>query len=117
VTGCRIADFFDLADQLPEVSRSDNGRYWRITVRDQTFGYLWEPTRTVGLKQTIAEQLALVAERPEVFEVQFTVGGSGWVVVQLGGVERDELAELTFEAWRLSAPDDLVAARADRLPV
>ena len=58
MTGCSIADFFDLADQLPEVSREDTGRWWRIAVTGQTFGYLWEPTRTVGLKQTIAEQLA-----------------------------------------------------------
>jgi hypothetical protein len=116
VTGCSILDFFDLADQLPEVTRDDNGRYWRIAVRNQTFGYLWEPTRTVGLKQTVSEQLALVAERPEIFEVQFTSGGFGWVVVRLEGVERDELAELTFEAWRLTAPAALLDLRADRLP-
>jgi hypothetical protein len=116
VIGCTIADFFALADQLPEVSRVDNGRYWRLTVSDQTFGYLWEPTLTVGLKQTIAEQQALVAERPETFEVQYTSRGFGWVVVRLEGVERDELAELTFEAWRLTAPGELVAARSDRLP-
>jgi hypothetical protein len=116
VTGCRIPDFFDLADQLPEVTREDNGRYWRIAVAGRTFGYLWEPTRTVGLKQTISEQLALVAERPETFEVQFTAGGFGWVVVRLAGVDRDELAELTFEAWRLTAPAPLVDQRGDRLP-
>jgi hypothetical protein len=116
VIGCSIPDFFDLADQLPEVTRVDSGRYWRIAVSDQTFGYLWEPTRTVGLKQTISEQLALVAERPETFEVQFTSGGFGWVVVRLDGVERDELAELTFEAWRLTAPAALIDLRADRLP-
>ena len=94
----------------------DRGRYWRVAVNGQTFGYLWEPTRTVGLKQTISEQLALVAERPETFEVQFTAGAFGWVVVRLDGVERDELAELTFEAWRLTAPAGLVDGRADRLP-
>ena len=116
MTGCSITDFFDLADQLPEVTRADAGRYWRIAVGDQTFGYLWEPTRTVGLKQTIPEQLALVAERPETFEVQFTSGGFGWVVVRLGGVERDELAELTFEAWRLTAPAVLIDERGDTLP-
>jgi hypothetical protein len=116
VTGCKIEDFFELADQLPEVTRSDNGRYWRIVVGAKTFGYLWEPTRTVGLKQTIAEQLALVAERPQTFEVQFTSGGFGWVVVRLDGVERDELAELTFEAWRLTAPAALIDRRCDRLP-
>ena len=116
MTGCSIVDFFALADQLPEVTRADNGRYWRLAVTSRTFGYLWEPTRTVGLKQTIPEQLALVAERPDTFEVQFTSGGFGWVVVRLEGVERDELAELTFEAWRLTAPAELVERRGDRLP-
>lgn len=117
MSGCRIADFFELAQQLPDVTRTDNGRYWRIGVREQTFGYLWEPTETVGLKQTIAEQRALVAERPGTFEVQFTTHAFGWVVVKLAGVARDELAELTFEAWRLTAPAELVEKRADRLPV
>lgn len=70
----------------------------------------------MGLKQTLAEQHALVAERPETFEVQFTTTAHGWVVVRLAGVERDELAELTFEAWRLTAPGRLVDARGDRLP-
>jgi hypothetical protein len=116
VSGCGIEDLFALADQLPAVTRVDNGRYWRIAVNGLTFGYLWEPTRTVGLKQTIPEQLALVAERPETFEIQFTSGGFGWVVVRLAGVERDELAELTFEAWRLTAPEALVERRGDRLP-
>jgi hypothetical protein len=60
VGGCGIADFFDLADQLP--------------------------------------------------------GGFGWVVVRLAGLERDELAELTFEAWRLTAPAALVDQRSDTLP-
>ncbi len=116
MTGCSLSDFFDLADQLPEVTRADNGRYWRIQVGARTFGYLWERTSTVGLKQTIPEQLALVAERPDTFEAQFTSGGFGWVVVRLEGVERDELAELTFEAWRLTASDVLVDRRGDRLP-
>jgi hypothetical protein len=111
-----IGTFLDLAGQLPDVERTDHDRYARFAVSSRTFAYLWEPTRTVGLKQTVSEQLALVAERPDVFEVQFTSGGFGWVVVQLDGVERDELAELTFEAWRLTAPADLVEARGERLP-
>ncbi len=111
-----IADLLGLVDQLPDVRRTHHGRYTRLEVAGHTFGYLWEPTRTVGLKQTVSEQLALVAERPEVFEVQFTSAGFGWVVVHLDGVERDELAELVFEAWRLTAPADLVEERADRLP-
>ncbi len=111
-----IAGFLDLVGQLPAVVRSDHCRYAKFEVASHTFGYLWERTSTVGLKQTVDEQLALVGERPDVFEVQFTSGGFGWVVVHLEGIERDELAELTFEAWRLTAPDDLVEARGDRLP-
>jgi hypothetical protein len=110
-------DFLELVHQLEEVEQHDRERWSAFTVAGRGFGYLWPRTETVGLKQTIAEQLALVAERPEVFEVQYTSGGFGWVVCRLDGVERDELAELTFEAWRLTAPGPLVEARAERLPV
>lgn len=113
---CAIADFVELVHQLEEVAQRDSERWSRFEVAGRVFGYLWPRTSTVGLKQTIAEQLALVGERPEVFEVQFTSGGFGWVVVRLDGVERDELAELTFEAWRLSAPGPTLAARGERLP-
>jgi hypothetical protein len=109
-------DFLDLVGQLADVDALDRGRYTQFLVGGHGFGYLWLPTRTVGLKQPLAEQLALVSERPDVFEVQFTAGSFGWVVVHLAGVDRDELAELTYEAWRLTAPASLVQERGDRLP-
>lgn len=112
-----IDELGDLLSQLPDVGREDCGRYWRYDVCGRAFGYLWEATRTVGLKQTLSEQLAMVSERPDVFEVQFTTGQFGWVVVHLDRVERTELAELVFEAWRLSAPVELVDRRGDQLPV
>ena len=114
---CEIADFLELVHQLEDVTQHDRERWSAFDVGRRTFGYLWPRTATVGLKQPIAEQLALVAERPEVFEVQYTSGAFGWVVCHLDGLERDELAELTFEAWRLTAPPGLVEDRADRLPV
>jgi hypothetical protein len=107
----RSEEFHRLIDTLAEVERADSGgRYTSFSVRGKRFGYYWPRTQTVGLKQTITEQQALVAERPAVFEEQFTSGGFGWVVVYLDGIEVDELAELVYEAWRLSAPDELVAA-------
>ena len=111
-----IRDFLDLVAQLERVRVVEHSRHSKFEVAGHTFGYLWEPTRTVGLKQTLAEQAALVGERPEVFEVQFTAGGFGWVVVHLERIDRIELAELTFEAWRLSAPTPLVTERGDLLP-
>ena len=104
----RTDDFFELVGQLPEVERTDWARWSTFKVRGHPFGYLWERTQTVGLKQTLSEQLALVAERPETFEIQFTAGQFGWVVVYLERVDRTELAELTTRPGRLTAPDTLV---------
>ena len=103
--------FHRMVDALAEVRRAEGGEYTSFGVRGKRFGYYWPRTQTVGLKQTLIEQQALVAERPEVFEEQFTAGGFGWVVIHLAGIEADELAELVYEAWRLSAPDELIAAQ------
>jgi hypothetical protein len=105
--------FFRILNGLLDVETAAGSRYSSFNVRGKRFGYYWPRTQTVGLKQTLSEQKALVSERPEVFEEQFTMGGFGWVVVYLAGVEADELAELVFEAWRLSAPEELVAAMPD----
>jgi hypothetical protein len=114
---CDISDARELVSQLDDATTVELLHYTKLEVRGRTFGYLWEPTCTIGLRQTIAEQQALVGERPEVFEVQFTAYGYGWVVAHLDGVERDELAELVFEAWRLTAPAELLDERGERLPV
>ena len=81
----RSDDFLQLVAQLEGVERSDSSSWSTFRVRGQTFGYLWERTQTVGLKQLLSEQLALVAERPDVFEVQFAAGQFGWVVVTRTG--------------------------------
>ncbi|WET76606.1 MmcQ/YjbR family DNA-binding protein [Amycolatopsis sp. QT-25] len=102
-------EFHRMLEALADVERSDAREWESFSVRGKRFGYYWPRTQTVGLKQTLSEQEALVAERPDVFEVQFTAGGFGWVVVHLDGIESDELTELVYEAWRLSAPEELVA--------
>jgi hypothetical protein len=103
----RVSEFERVLKTLAEVQRAEGRDYSSFSVRGKRFGYFWPRTRTVGLKQEISEQLALVAERPDVFEVQFTAGGFGWVVVYLDKIDADELAELLYEAWRLSAPEEL----------
>ncbi|WP_028924083.1 MmcQ/YjbR family DNA-binding protein [Pseudonocardia acaciae] len=107
--GVEIDEFLALVNALPGVEHKQSANYTSYSVHGKKFGYLWPRTRTVGLKQTLAEQIALVSERPEVFEVQFTAGGFGWVVTYLEKIDAEELSELVFEAWRLSAP----AALAD----
>ncbi|GAA5059574.1 MmcQ/YjbR family DNA-binding protein [Nocardia callitridis] len=111
----RAEEFFRIVDTLAGVESAPGERFTSFSVRGKRFGYYWPRTQTVGLKQTLSEQQALVSERPEVFEVQFTAGGFGWVVVDLAGIEADELSELVFEAWRLSAPVELVAEVGDHV--
>ena len=105
----RSDEFQRLVAVLADVQRGEGRDYTSFSVRGKRFGYYWPRTQTVGLKQMLSEQRALVAERPDVFEVQYTSGGFGWVVVYLAGIDVDELAELVYEAWRLSAPEELVA--------
>lgn len=100
--------FLKMVDKLADVERANARDYTSFSVCGKRFGYYWPRTKTVGLKQTLSEQEALVAERPDVFEIQFTSGGFGWVVVYLQKIEADELKELVYEAWRLSAPEALV---------
>jgi len=102
-------DFMRMVAGLAEVERSRARDYTSYSVRGKRFGYYWPRTKTVGLKQTLSEQLALVSERPDVFEIQFTAGGFGWVVVYLTKIDAEELGELVYEAWRLSAPETLAA--------
>lgn len=106
-------EFFRIVDALVDAERAEGGQHSSFSVHGKRFGYYWPRTQTVGLKQTMSEQQALVSERPDVFEEQFTSGGFGWVVVDLAGIEVDELSELVFEAWRLSAPAELVAEVTD----
>ncbi|GIH76459.1 MmcQ/YjbR family DNA-binding protein [Planobispora longispora] len=108
--GVSVDEFLQMLNKLPEVAQSDGGEWVSLKVRGKGFGYLWERTETVGLKATIDEQIALVAERPEVFEVQFTTGRFGWVVVHLDKIDSDELFELVAEAWCLTAPRQMVDA-------
>jgi hypothetical protein len=107
--GVADEDFLRMVAGLAEVERSPARDYTSYSVRGKRFGYYWPRTKTVGLKQTLHEQLALVSERPEVFEIQFTAGGFGWVVVYLTKIDAEELGELVYEAWRLSAPETLAA--------
>jgi hypothetical protein len=108
--GVSVDEFLDMLGRLPEVEQYDGGAWISLKVHGKGFGYLWEKTETVGLKQTIAEQMALVAERPEVFEIQYTSGQFGWVVVHLTKIDATEMFELVTEAWCLTAPKPLVDA-------
>jgi hypothetical protein len=66
---------------------------------------------SVWVKATQANQDLMVAAAPDRFFVPPYVGPSGWIGVYLdgGSTEWQELNELLWDAWRMSAPKKLVA--------
>jgi hypothetical protein len=60
------------------------------------------------------EKLELVAAQPETYFTTPHYDGYAAVLVRLGAVEPDELAEVLADAWRLRAPKRLLRAHDDR---
>lgn len=107
-----------LALALPHVVEIDSDGF-DFRVGDK--GFVWSyPERRPGKSRLIrtdiavlyvgdeAEKQALLLGEPEIF---FTAPGyDGWplVMVRLGQVDLERLAELVTDAWRMRAPDELV---------
>ncbi|MFI0353501.1 MmcQ/YjbR family DNA-binding protein [Actinomadura sp. 9N407] len=112
-----VEEFLEIVHGLPEVVRNDgHPTLSGFRVRDKGFCYLDEAEATIMLKATREEQAALVAEDPDIFAVSWTSGRFGWVTIRLTMVDRDELAELVTEGWRLSAPKRLAASYLSGTP-
>ena len=109
-----------LALALPHVVEIDSDGF-DFRVADK--GFVWSyPERSPGKKRVIrtdvavlfvgdeAEKQALLLGEPDVFFT--TPGYDGWslVMLRLEAVNDKRLAELVTDAWRMRAPDDLVAA-------
>jgi hypothetical protein len=69
----------------------------------------------VWLKAAPGNQDLMVRAFPQKFFVPPYVGPSGWVGVYLdgGAVDWDELRDLLWDAWRLTAPKRLAKLHAD----
>jgi predicted DNA-binding protein (MmcQ/YjbR family) len=102
-----------ICEQLPEVEMRPFGGHiapaWRV--RDKIFCGTSQTDRPwMNVKGAPGAQQALVASDPERFFVPKYVGPKGWVAVRLDGrPDRDEIAELVEESYRLIAPKRLVA--------
>jgi hypothetical protein len=66
---------------------------------------------SVWVKAVKTNQELMVAADPDRFFVPPYVGPSGWIGVFLDGPDTDwdELAEMLWDAWRMSAPKKLLA--------
>ncbi len=99
-----------LALELPEAEERETWGTPTFRVRSKIFAMFAEDGREVWIKCTHDEQRALVSMDPDTFFPPPYVGPSGWVGVRYANADRDEVAELLIEAWRMTAPKRLVAA-------
>jgi hypothetical protein len=99
-----------IALSLPESEERETWETATFRVRNKIFVMFSDRERELWIKSDFDEQRALTQTDPETFFVPPYVGPSGWVGVRIRTVDRDELAELVTEAWRLTAPKRLVAA-------
>lgn len=99
-----------IARRLPEVTERPAWDMACLRVGDRIFASMPPDETWVAVRVGEGENRALAAERPAVFSVPHHYRNSPMVVVQLAAVDRQELAELLTEAWRLRAPARLRAA-------
>ena len=106
-----MADLRALALEFPETQEILTwGEHPTFRVRDKMFAVLSADERSARIKATMDAQQALTGSEPDTFSVAPYLGRHGWVAVDLDRVDADELAELLEEAWRLTAPKQMVRA-------
>ena len=69
-----------------------------------------DPEALVVWVESEHEKHALIAAEPGTFSTTPHYDGHAIVLVDLGAVDREEVAELITESWRLRAPKGLVKA-------
>ena len=118
-----------LALSLPRVEEIDcEGFDFRVAGK----GFVWSyPERLPGQPRRIrtdvavlyvgdeAEKQALLLGEPSVFFTAPEYRGWPLVLLRLTAIDRERLAELVTDAWRMRAPEALAAelAAADEVPV
>lgn len=108
--GVRASTVRKLALALPGAVEQVTWDTPTFRVRKKIFAMFGDDGRELWIKSTHDEQRALVQMDPETFSIPPYVGPSGWIGARLATVDRDELAELLTEAWRMTAGTRAVAA-------
>jgi hypothetical protein len=95
---------------FPEAFEQETWGHPTFRVRAKVFATMDNAGTSTSVKASREAQAALVGSEPETFSVAPYVGQHGWVTVDLGRVDPEEMAELLDEAWRATAPKRVVAA-------
>ena len=106
-------DVRELALALPGTTERSSYGTPGFRVSDRLFARMRDAEGTVLVVWTggLDEKDGLLAADPDVFFTTDHYDGHPHVLVRLAAVDRDELADLLEDAWRVRAPARLVAAR------
>jgi hypothetical protein len=111
--GMRASTLRTWALGFPEAQERETWQTATFRVRGKIFMMFSEQERHAWIRSTFDEQQALMAQDPEAFFVPPYVGPSGWVGAVISKADPDELRELVTEAWRMTAPTELVGTFDD----
>ena len=105
-------DVVDIGTRLPdvEVATSFGTPSLRVRGKPMMCRLRSEPRALVLRVADLGEREALLQGQPDVFFSTPHYDGHPYVLVRLEAVDREELAELLEEAWRIRAPKRVVAA-------
>jgi hypothetical protein len=102
------ADVRELALALPAASEKPSYGTPGFRVRDRLFARIREEGVLVLWRESEEEKEALVEAESEKFFTTPHYDGYPNILIRLDAVDREELAELLEESWRLRAPSSLV---------
>jgi hypothetical protein len=97
-----------LTEELPGVEEGTSYGTPSWKVRGKFFARLRDDDTVLVAKVDKGEKRLLMEAEPDVFFETPHYNGYGYVLVRLGNIDEDELAEVIEDAWRLAAPKTLV---------
>jgi predicted DNA-binding protein (MmcQ/YjbR family) len=113
----RLIRLSSLCLALPETTRNFQGNHTAFLVRSKTFAYFLMDHRGDGVvsvccKVHAGDNRVLAEGNPERFYLPAYIGSRGWVGLRLdvGEVDWEEVAELVFHSYTLTATKRLVDA-------
>jgi len=115
-TNPSLAPLSKLALALPETQRQIHNSHAQFLVRKKTFAYFLDNHHGDGIvavttKVLPGENTALAKAQPKRYYLPAYIGSRGWVELSLdaGKIDWDEVRELLFTSYILTAPKHLAA--------
>jgi hypothetical protein len=114
--GITAAEAVVLVHHLPGVELRERDEWTSVTFRGKGFAWVNHTQGTAMVKSTHDDRAAMVATDPAAYAEGWASATTAWVLVTLARADRDEVAELLLDAWRMTATKRVVAAYDARAP-